>query len=104
MVPYHGGASWVSPEGFPDVPTWAASWARRNRCATSPVEAVVAADVARIEYTSCADGAAVVLYRIQGGGHSWPGGKPLPEWLVGSTSNGVDATSRMWAFFREHRL
>jgi len=24
--------------------------------------------------------------------------------LAGFTSNGVDATSRMWAFFREHRL
>jgi poly(3-hydroxybutyrate) depolymerase len=27
----------------------------------------------------------------------------MPE-LAGFTSKGVDATSRMWAFFREHRL
>jgi len=32
----------------------------------------------------------------------WPGGKPLPEWLVGPTSRNIDATSRMRAFFREH--
>ena len=103
-TPYHGGKSWVAPNAFPDIPRWVAHWARKNRCAPNPVDSVVAADVTRLEYTNCAEEAAVVLYRIQGGGHSWPGGKPLPEWLVGSTSNGVDATRQMWAFFREHRL
>jgi polyhydroxybutyrate depolymerase len=65
---------------------------------------VVAADVTRVEYRNCADDAAVVLYTVEGGGHSWPGGKPLPEWLAGTTSNSIDATSQMWAFYREHRL
>jgi polyhydroxybutyrate depolymerase len=46
----------------------------------------------------------VVLYTIQGGGHSWPGGKPLPQWWVGPTSRSIDATSMMWTFFREHQL
>jgi polyhydroxybutyrate depolymerase len=104
MAPYHGGTSWVARESFPDIPTWAADWARRNRCTPGPVESAVAADVTRLEYTDCANDAAVVLYTIQGGGHSWPGGKPLPEWLVGPTSRSIDATSQMWAFFREHRL
>jgi polyhydroxybutyrate depolymerase len=103
-VPYHGGKSWVTPGAFPDMPTWAADWARRNRCGTEPVESPVAADVTRLEYTHCADDAEVVLYTLDGGGHSWPGGGPLPEWLVGPTSHSVDATSLMWAFFREHRL
>jgi polyhydroxybutyrate depolymerase len=103
-VPYHGGRSWVAPTAFPDMPTWARDWARRNRCRREPVESAVAADVTRLEYTHCADDAAVVLYTVHGGGHSWPGGGPLPEWLVGPTSHSIDATSRMWAFFREHRL
>jgi polyhydroxybutyrate depolymerase len=46
----------------------------------------------------------VVLYTIQGGGHTWPGGKPLPEWFVGRTSRSINATSQMWEFFREHPL
>ncbi len=104
MMPYNGGRSWIAPGLFPSVPAWTAAWARRNRCGAKPVESSVAADVTRIEYTDCDDGAAVVLYRIQGGGHTWPGGKPLPEWLAGSTSNGVDATRQMWEFFRQHRL
>jgi polyhydroxybutyrate depolymerase len=103
-VPYNGGTSWVAPNVFPNIPAWTATWARRNRCGTSPVESVVAADVSRREYTHCADDAAVVLYTVQGGGHTWPGGGPLPEWFVGRTSNSIDASSQMWAFFREHRL
>jgi polyhydroxybutyrate depolymerase len=104
MVPYHGGDSWISPEPFPDVPTWAANWARRNRCGPDPVESAVSPDVTRREYTNCAGDAAVVLYSIEGGGHTWPGGKALPEWFVGPTSRGLDATRQMWTFFRAHRL
>ena len=64
----------------------------------------MAADVTRRAYTSCAGDAAVVLYTIQGGGHTWPGGGPLPEWFVGTTSRSIDATSRMWEFFQQHPL
>jgi len=104
IVPYNGGTHWASPRPAPSVATWVANWARRNRCGPNPIESAVAADVTRLEYTDCAEDAAVVLYTVQGGGHSWPGGKPMPEWMVGSTSTGIDATSQMWAFFREHRL
>jgi polyhydroxybutyrate depolymerase len=44
------------------------------------------------------------IISVQGGGHSWPGGKPLPEWLVGPTSREIDATARMWEFFLSHPL
>ena len=104
LVPYNGGKVWVSPRPFPSVPTWTANWAQRNQCGPNPIESVVAADVTRLEYANCADEAAVVLYTIRGGGHSWPGGKPLPEWMVGPTNRSIDATSLMWAFLREHRL
>ncbi|TDI41425.1 MAG: hypothetical protein E2P02_14980 [Acidobacteria bacterium] len=104
LVPYDGGRVWASPSPFPSVSTWTANWARRNRCAPNPIESVVEADVTRLEYTNCANDAAVVLYTIQGGGHTWPGGKPMPEWMLGRTSRSIDASSQMWAFFRDHRL
>jgi polyhydroxybutyrate depolymerase len=104
IVPYDGGRTPVAPKPFPSIPTWTANWARRNQCAPDPIESTVAADVTRLEYTSCTDDAAVVLYTLRGGGHQWPGGKPIPEWLVGPYSRSIDATSRIWAFFREHRL
>jgi polyhydroxybutyrate depolymerase len=103
-APYHGGTSWVTTRPFPNILTWTANWAGRNRCGPNPIESVVAADVTRLEYTNCADDAAVVFYTIREGGHTWPGGKPLPEWFVGTTSNSIDASSQMWAFFREHPL
>ena len=104
IVPYDGGKVWIAPLLFPSVRTWVANWARRNRCGPNPVDAVVATDVTRLEYTNCADDATVVLYSVDGGGHAWPGGKPMPERLLGRTSNSIDATNQMWAFFREHRL
>jgi len=108
IVPYNGG-----PLGdpfnpvkvtFPPVLDWVASWARRNRCGATPVDSAVTADVNRREYTRCAGDAPVMLYSVEGGGHTWPGGKPLPEWWVGPTSPSIDATRQMWAFFGAHRL
>ncbi len=103
-IPYNGGSSWISPRPFPNVRGWAAKWAGRNRCDPTPVESSVAADVTRRAYGGCANGAVVELYTVRGGGHTWPGGKPLPEWFVGRTTGSIDATSLMWAFFSEHPL
>ena len=108
FVPYEGGpmADPINPDPpvFPAARDWVAGWAQRNRCGSDPVETDVAVDVTRLDYTDCADDAAVVLFTVHGGGHTWPGGEPLPEWFLGPTSHSVDATRQMWAFFREHRL
>jgi polyhydroxybutyrate depolymerase len=104
FVPYRGGGSVASQRPFPSTPVWTANWARRNRCDANAMESPIAPDVTRIEYPNCEGNAAVVLYRIDGGGHTWPGGEPMPEWMVGPTSTGVDASREMWAFFRAHPL
>jgi polyhydroxybutyrate depolymerase len=104
VVPYEGGTTWVWDGSFPDVSEWTASWARRNRCGPDSIESAVAPDITRRDYTDCADDAAVVLFTIHGGGHTWPGGQPLPEWFVGPTSREIDASALMWEFFQEHRL
>lgn len=108
MVPYDGGRfgdplNPVKPV-FPAVREFVASCAERNRCAAGPVESPAAPGVTRREHGDCAEGASVVLYTVAGGGHTWPGGKPLPEWRVGPNSDGIDATREMWSFFREHPL
>ena len=104
LTPYLGGTSWMVPDALPNILTWTQLWARRNRCGAGAVDSVVAPDVTRREYPACAGDATVVLYTVGGGGHTWPGGEPMMEWWVGPTSRRIDATSRMWAFFREHRL
>src|SRR5207249_4719484 len=82
FVPYNGGKVWLAPQPFPNVPQWAARWARRNHCEPTPVDSVVAPDVTRRVYIGCGDNAAVELYTVHGGGHTWPGGTPLPQWFV----------------------
>jgi hypothetical protein len=48
--------------------------------------------VRRLEYTNCADDADVILYTVEGGGHTWPGGKHLPESMIGRTTRNINAT------------
>jgi polyhydroxybutyrate depolymerase len=106
-TPYLGGRTWITPprgRGFPSIPEWMAKWGRRNQCDSSPTEARFAFDVTRTEHTQCAGNATVVLYTIEGGGHTWPGGGHLPEWFAGITSHTVDASSLMWEFFKAHPL
>lgn len=103
-APYRGGTSWVIPGLLPSVTEWTANWARRNRCGEATAEQTVATGVTRREYTGCADDASVVLFTIEGGGHTWPGGALIPEWFAGPTSQEVDATAEMWSFFQQHSL
>jgi polyhydroxybutyrate depolymerase len=101
ITPFQGGKKSIAPDPFPDVTTWLATWARRNQCATSTSESHVTSDVTRIEYQNCAE--PVVFYRIEGGGHSWPGGVKLPEWFVGATNQSINASEVMWDFFESRR-
>ncbi len=102
---YHGGKSWVARNNvFPAIPAWTATRAQRNGCQPKPVDTVVATDVTRTAYTGCANGAAVELYTIREGGHTWPGGGAMAEWFVGRTTTSLDASSVMWEFFSAHPL
>jgi polyhydroxybutyrate depolymerase len=57
----------------------------------------------RLDAYACAEGTAVDAYTIEGGGHTWPGGKQyLPKAIVGTVNRDVDATALMWAFFAAH--
>jgi polyhydroxybutyrate depolymerase len=103
-TPYHGGSSIVAPRPFPSIPKWTQNWARRNRCVLSPVETRVAHDVTRLEYAECESHAPAILYTIQGGGHTWPGGGYIPQWFVGVNTHSIDASSIMWEFFSRHPL
>lgn len=99
VIPYNGGVTWISARSFPNYPKFIADWARRNGCGPNAVETDVAADVSRRTYRGCANDAAVELYTIRGGGHTWPGGMKLPEWFAGRTTYSISATEKMWEFF-----
>ena len=103
FTPYAGGGSGVSQSPFPSIPRFASYWAERNACTSKPVETAVAPDVRRRAYANCANGAEVVLYTIEGGGHTWPGGPVMSEWFLGRTPTNISASEEMWRFFKNHR-
>lgn len=54
-------------------------------------------------YGNGKDGTEIILYAIEDGGHTWPGGwQYLPERTVGKTSRDIDANEVIWSFFKKH--
>jgi polyhydroxybutyrate depolymerase len=42
--------------------------------------------------------------RVDGGGHTWPGGAQyLPVAWIGHTNRDIDATETIWRFFKDAR-
>jgi polyhydroxybutyrate depolymerase len=103
VVPYFGGPSRSFEIPFPYIPDWMQAWADRNKCqTTSPIPQD--GEISSTTWSECNQGADVTFYTIAGGGHSWPGGEPIPEWIVGNTSQAINATRVMWQFFEHHPL
>ena len=58
--------------------------------------------VTKYLYSGCTSGARVALYRVEGGGHTWPGGRQyLREDRIGKTSRDIDACEEIWSFFAD---
>lgn len=59
--------------------------------------------VHRFDSPGCAASTEVVFYRIDNGGHTWPGGKQyLPPAVIGRTSRAMDASELIAQFFLAH--
>lgn len=54
--------------------------------------------------TDCADGGAVELHVVHGGGHNWPGGTRTVRLVFGPISRDYSASEVLWEFFADHRL
>jgi polyhydroxybutyrate depolymerase len=78
------------------------SWAAHNGCSGARQETQIDTEVRLVQYGSCADGALVQLYAVDGGGHTWPGSFDVPG--LGYTTQQIDATDLMWAFFSNYTL
>jgi polyhydroxybutyrate depolymerase len=95
----------VGGPGPHSVPENATAWARRNGCASEPVEQQVTGDVILSAYP-CPAGAEVQLWSVIGGGHLWFGthSEIFPVPLVGADTQSISATTLIWDFFRAHAL
>ncbi len=110
LVPYYGGQIRVFRQQRGEVLSTDETiriWLTKNRC--TPEHKVTALPdltkdgtrVTKTEYNQCGTGSKVVLYRIEGGGHTWPGGRQyLPVRLIGRTSRDINACDEIWSFLR----
>jgi polyhydroxybutyrate depolymerase len=92
-------------ERGPSVPEVVDAWAERDGCELPAESTPIADDVALLSY-ACPAGVDVELYRVEGGGHTWPGSEfsASIESVVGPTTFSFIANEEMWAFFRAHPL
>jgi polyhydroxybutyrate depolymerase len=89
-------------------------WVAHNRC---PAEPRVSAPISgkpdapdashtatRHVYAPCRDGTEVVLWKLTGAGHVWPGGlQDYLTLLLGKSTTVIDANAEMWRFFSRFR-
>lgn len=115
MVPYNGGDI-TGPFGFKKLGKVVSTaetvrfWVKYNGCRPEPVITSLAdqkkdvfTKIRRETYTGGKNGTEVVLYAIEGGGHTWPGGlQYLGERIIGRTSRVIDANEVIWEFFKSH--
>ena len=81
-----------------------------NQCATSgETEAIIdqvpndGTGVEITRYNTCADNTDLVLVKVIGGGHTWPGGAQyLPINAVGAVSEEINASEMILDFFLSH--
>lgn len=113
VVPYEGGdmQCWLlrwgagvvdAPIYFVGAEDWVYIWATGNGCDPTLEVIPPQGDTRGIRYNRCDEDAEVILYTIEDGGHTWPGGWPIPG--VGKTSSDIDATEEMWRFFQRYQL
>lgn len=85
------------------------SWVDANGCDAAPVmtEMPDASDdgmrVERDTYGNGREGAEIVLYRIIGGGHTWPGRQFLTS-VLGPSTMDISANDIIWDFFVKHPM
>ncbi|BDX33640.1 esterase [Mycobacterium antarcticum] len=108
IVPF-GGGGMLGRGGASDIVSAAAMasrWRDLDRCAGAPQEDDLpsAGDgtvVRRVSGVGCADGTAVVLLQINGGGHTWPTGNFAPP-DAGLTTTATNASLASAQFFAAH--
>ena len=114
LVPYAGGQVRVLGRNrgaiFSTDETmrrWAAFLGIEGAPATAPLPDADPQDGTRAfvsDWPAGGQGSHVRLVRVEGGGHTWPGGRPyLPQALVGRVCRDFDAVPLIFDFFEQHR-
>jgi len=96
------------------VDTMLGQWLKHDACPGQPQvsglisgkpEAKDATHTAmRYDYAPCRNGTEVVLWKLTGAGHVWPGGlQGYLTLILGTSTTVIDANTEMWRFFQRFR-
>jgi polyhydroxybutyrate depolymerase len=83
-------------------------WTRFNGCRrpqereSLPVRVNDGTRVWRERYVGCNEGVEMILYGVEGMGHTWPPRPPAFERMAGKTSGNLDASEVIWNFLMSH--
>ena len=88
--------------GFPSVDASIAFWRGADGCGPDTETTFQQGDTTCTKWGSCKGGSDVTLCKVDGGGHTWPGGLPSP--FLGKTTTAIDATKTMIDFFIAHPM
>ncbi len=111
-LPYNGGvgAKALDKHDVRPVSYAVDSWKKFDHCPSKPTRShYESTDRGAFRHDAwlpsdwppCADGTALELYEIQGGGHAWPGGQRMAR-VLDAPSAALDATQVVWDFFVAH--
>ena len=113
LIPYGGGkgTSRFAVEGYWSTARTVAFWRARNGCAADDGASTKLPDrdskdgsTVMLVPSSCPPGRDVLLYRVEGGGHRFPGARPdarlsrLVDTLLGRQNHDIDGPEVIWQF------
>ena len=114
MMPWDGGYVVKQPKRGKviSVPETVKYWVNYNRCSPTPTITwgpdrypQDGTRVRREVYSKDKNGTEVILYAVEGGGHTWPGGSShLRKIIAGKTSKDINANEVIWDFFKKHAI
>ncbi len=106
-VAYAGGIGEKAHDKIPrrSVEDTIAWWLKHNGLSDAPTREARKGRAAMKAYGPGANGAEVVLWTLEDGGHTWPGGaSSLPERMVGPVNKDIQASALIWEFLQRHSL
>jgi polyhydroxybutyrate depolymerase len=112
LVPYTGGVMNSNPNPIVSMETLVNFWKTNNNCLTTTppinlpdIDPTENSTVTVFNYTNCFCNSNISFYRINGGGHTWPGVEiPSYEVIAGQTNEDIQASVELWNFFNAHTL
>lgn len=108
FVPMAGGKGPRSFRGqfFSSVKDTLQIWLRINGLDREKPKIIRKGDAIVERYGPTKNGMEVVLWKLEGAGHTWPGGKfgLIGEKTLGKMNTDINASEIMWEFFQKHPL